>query len=300
MGERMGFKVRRTSHQQLDVDALPYGKPRGLRSGDWRSLDASLTQRLERFADSDNAGVWPHLDKAKLLRQMRERLRNPFRVAQGKQPFCGPAAIVFELLRTQPLRYIEICQALFEQGKFRAARKTIEAPERLRHSQGEIGIAEADWMLLATLRDAENRLFQVDPNAPLFIQQLSGITKSWEMMGWAKDVLGYRKVRYRRAFLFGDVGAMRWAERSLRRGGVAFLLVTADGLLKKQPMPVTVPNHWIVFLGHLEVEGNRVPWIGRSNRQLKLEIYSWARRYGIDVSEREFEDLFWGVVIAEP
>lgn len=279
---------------------LPYGKPIALNPDDRPTLTPELEQRLQQFSQSNKPGVWPHLEKAKLIRQMGDRLRNPFEVSQGGQPFCGPTAILFELLRQQPARYIDICQDLFETGFFQAQTKSISAIERLRHSQGELRMAEADWMLLATLRDAENRIFQVDPNAPEFIQQLSGITKSWEMIGWAKEVLGYGRVRYRHAFVLGDVSALRWAERSLRRGGVAFLLITADGLLKAKALPVTVPNHWIVLLDNVQVTGPRALWWWRSNRQISFEIYSWARRYKIEVPELQFEDLFWGVVTAEP
>ncbi len=280
--------------------SLPYGKPLKLTPTDRRPLTPEIEQRLQRFVESTKTGVWPHLEKEKLIQQMGDRLRNPFAVSQGGQPFCGPTAILFELLRQQPIRYIEICQDLFERGFFQTQTKSIAATERLRNSQGELRIAEAEWLLLATLRDAENRIFQVDPSAPEFIQQLSGITKSWEMVGWAKEVLGYGRVRYRHAFVLGDVSALRWAERSLRRGGVAFLLITADGLLKSQALTVTVPNHWIVLLGNVQVTGPRALWWWRSNRQISFEIYSWARRYGIEVPELEFEDLFWGVVTAEP
>lgn len=279
---------------------LPYSQLVPLAAGDRRPISPEVEARLQRFVASAQPGIWPQLPKAKIVAQMRSRLQNPFEANQGKQPFCGPASILFELLRHQPLRYIEICQALYERGFFQAGATTIAATERLRHSQGELGMAEADWLLMATWRDAENSIFRVDPSAPKFIQQLSGITKSWEMAGWAKTLLGYQRVRYHRAFLLGDVSALRRAERAVQQGGVAFLLVTADALLKPRALPVTVPNHWIVLLGDVAVQGQRRPWPWRSDRQLSFETYSWARRYGIQVPERAFEDLFWGVVIAQP
>ena len=87
------------------------------------------------------------------------------------------------------------------------------------------------------------------------------MTKSWEMIGWAKEVLGYRQVRYRHAFMFGDVSAMRWAERSLRRGGVAFLLITAEGLLQKAPCPLQFPITGLSFSEGLLLREQKSPGV---------------------------------------
>jgi hypothetical protein len=63
---------------------------------------ATLT--LDSFEKSTQPGVWPNLDKKTIIADMRSRLADPFQVNQGGQPFCGPASILFELVRKQPLR----------------------------------------------------------------------------------------------------------------------------------------------------------------------------------------------------
>lgn len=285
---------------------LPFG-PTDSRS--WGSLPLEVHEALQAFASSSKPGVWPILDKATLLQQIRDRLTHPFRVNQGSQPFCGPAAIAFELVRQRPYRYVRLCQDLFEQGFWEGARKTISATERLRTSQGEFRMAQVDWLLLATLRDAENQIFEVDPKAPLLIRNLSGITKSWEIMGWAREVLGYGRIEYRPGYLWwGDVEGLRQARRAIDQGGVAFLLITADRLLKKSGLPVTVPNHWVTLVGVEELPGRLAPpsFLGslvprrfRGNPMLRFQVYSWGRRFQITVPESVWDDHFWGVVIAQ-
>ncbi len=94
--------------------------------------------------------------KKTLLAEMRQRLQSPLSVCQGQQPFCGPAAVVYELIRKQPTRYVEICRSLFETGAFKAKTKRIEASAKLRQSsRGDLKMGQSDWLILATLRDAE-------------------------------------------------------------------------------------------------------------------------------------------------
>jgi hypothetical protein len=267
---------------------------------DIRPLAPLWEEKLRSFEQSTDLGVWPLLQKVQVIAGMRERLLNPFKVNQGGQPFCGPTALLFELVRQEPERYIEICRSLFERGHFRSTNQTIHATERLRNSPGEFRMGQADWLVLATLRDAENILFAVDPAAPEFVRNLSGMTKSWEMVGWAREVLGYRKVSYRHAYVMGDVQALREAQRAIDRGGVAFMLITAENFLKKSDLKVTFPNHWIVLLDSSKLpRRNLLPWQKDNQPNLEFEVYSWGRRYQISLPERTFDDHFWGVVIAE-
>ncbi|RZM79866.1 hypothetical protein DYY88_11635 [Leptolyngbya iicbica LK] len=251
---------------------------------------------LNAFRDSDSGGVWPHLDKAEIISEMRSRLHSPFRVNQGQQPFCGPASILFELIRKFPLRYVELCQSLYETGGFQAQTRQIQASGALRQaSQGELRMGPADWMVLATLRESENFLFPVEPNAPELVRNLAGMTKFWEMKGWVREILGYSRVEYFHTYVLRDLAALKKSQQILDQGGVALGLVTAENLLGQEKSRITVPNHWIALVGNVDIQKGTF-WQHDSGH-VSFDVFTWAKRVTIEADEGVFEDAFWGVVL---
>lgn len=258
-----------------------------------------VKQAIVAFEQSTLSGVWQHLDKQVILNEMRSRVSDPFKVNQGRQPFCGPASVLFELIRKQPLRYIQICQSLFETGSFQAKTKSIQTSERLRReSRGNLQMGQADWMVLATLRESENLIFPVDPDAPEIVRNLSGMTKSWEMKGWVEEVLGYQKVKYIHTYVIRDLAAMREAAEVVAVGGVAFALVTAEGLLNNKVLSIVVPNHWITLLGNISIR--RGTFGKHDSGHVSCDVYTWARKMHVDMDEGPFENYLWGIVLGQP
>lgn len=251
---------------------------------------------IAAFEQSFQPGLWRALDKKMLVADLRQRVQHPFKLNQGQQPFCGPAAVVFELIRKQPLRYVDLCRTLYEQGFVQGRTKRIEATARLRQEMGDLKMGQLDWMVLSTLRDAESAIFPVDPDAPKLIRGLSGMSFSWEMKGWIGEILGYPQVIYNKAFRRGDLLALRDAANSVKIGGVAFLLVNARALYGKQSSTETqllsldLPNHWVALVGNLSAANGRVAF----------DTFTWGRQLRVDVPERAFQDGFWGVVIGLP
>jgi hypothetical protein len=260
-----------------------------------QTLDPAVVVAVADFEQSNTPGVWTSIDKKQLLLEMRSRLVDPFQVNQGGQPFCGPASILFELIRKQPLRYVQICRNLFETGSFQATTARIQASKRLCQSRGRLRMGQADWMILSTLRESENVIFPVEPDAPDILRNLAGMTKSWEMKGWTREVLGYRKVKYIHTYIYGEFEALKETEAVIASGGVAFALITAAGLLGSKKPFLPYPNHWITILGNISIQGG--DWLEDDNGRISLDIYSWARKYHVDLDEGPFQDYFWGVVM---
>ncbi len=266
-------------------------------------LDPSLASRLDLFARSDRSGVWNHLDKQDIVADLRARLENPFKIEQGEQPFCGPAAVVFELIRTQPHRYIEICQSLYERGSFEGATKPIVATGRLRRSYGNLRMAQVDWMVLATLRDSANAIVPVHPKAPALIRNIGGITKPWEIGAWVRELLGYAEPIIQPTCLSGELQALQAAQSTLDAGGVAFGLINSQGLLGINSFLAArfhrlYPSHWVTILGNVSIESPP-----RSSRRkqsrVEFDIYSWGRKIRVNTDAATISDYFWGVVIAK-
>lgn len=260
-----------------------------------QSLNPSVLQALTDFEKSNAPSVWAGLDKDQVLTDIKARLADPFQVNQGGQPFCGPASVLFELVRKQPQRYVQICRSLFEIGSFQGRTSRIQASRQLRGSQGRLRMGQADWMVLSTMRESENLIFPVEPDAPDIIRNLAGMTKSWEIKGWVREILGYTRVKYSHTYLFGEVDALKEAQTAINSGGVAFALITAEGLLGGRTPLLPYPNHWVTLLGNINIQpGN--PWQHDSGR-ISLDVYTWASKRSIDQGEGPFEDYFWGIVI---
>lgn len=252
-------------------------------------------QAIASFERSPAPSVWPYLDKAQVIADIKARVNDPFQINQGQQPFCGPASILFELVRKQPLRYVKLCQSLFQVGGFHGNTKFIEASERLRQSQGRLRMGMADWMILSTWRDNENLIFSVEPDAPDVIRNLAGMTKSWEMKGWVAEILGYKNVKYYHTYIYGETEALQEAKNAIAAGGVAFALITAEGLLQNKPPLLPFPSHWITILGNIAINKG-TPGQPHSGR-FAFDIYTWARKMRIDAQEEILEKYFWGIVM---
>lgn len=256
--------------------------------------DSTLTRAanaaINAFEKSSTPSQWVFLDKATIVKDLRSRVSDPFQINQGGQPFCGPAAVLFELVRKQPLRYVQICQSLFESGGFQSTTRWISASNSLRQaSRGDLKMGQADWMVLATLRESENLLFPVEPNAPEMIRNIAGMTKSWEMRGWIREILGYRKSEYYHAYLMNDVSALNQGAIAIQSGGVAFMLITADGMLQGTPPPIAFPSHWVALLGNVSI-GDRV----------SFDLYTWSKKLHIDLDLPSFKKYFWAGVTGTP
>ncbi len=237
--------------------------------------------------EQSTASVWTELDKATIVSEMRSRVQDPFQINQGGQPFCGPAAVLFELVRKQPLRYVHLCQSLFETGSFQAKTRRISASAELRRNlDRNLHTSQTDWMVLATLRESELLIFPVEPNAPDFVRNIAGMTTPWQIKGWLQELLGYSRLTYRYAFWFNDAGALNSTATIVRSGGVGIMLITAEGLLENNPPPVAFPSHWVSLLGDVVIAQNRV----------SFDIYTWSKRLKVDLDLPTFRKYFWATV----
>lgn len=261
---------------------------------------APVEEALDAFRDSSEPGVWRHLPKDTLLADVQQTVHNPFEVRQVKTPLCGPAAVTFELVRRDPTKYVDLCRSLFETGRYDTRETEIRTSKTLRNSRPNATTSAADWLVLASLRDAENGLFAVDGEAGELAMSVMGVTMPWEMGGWARELLGFETVDYEGTAFYGELDALRAAKRAVDRGGVAFLLVDAD-VVRSRPPSIGIPNHWVVFLGDLYVDEGTDPfWFDSANGRVRFDCFSWGGApWTVDLDEDAFEDGMWGVVTAD-
>lgn len=249
---------------------------------------------IDDFEASHERAAWSELDKAAVIRQLRARVIEPWRIDQGPAPFCGPAAVVYDLARRDPEGYVRLARALFEHGRARTPFGTRitasldlrrQAPHSVPREDGTMRqVPDADWLVTAAMRESENLLFDVSSLEG--IDAIRGATTPWEVVGWAKKLLGYDRVSIERAKAFGELGVdpgaldnllgvgidevvellsfgelsakevIRESIQAVRGGGAAFWMI--NGALLDDPARLgllgeLVPNvatHWVALVHH--------------------------------------------------
>jgi hypothetical protein len=202
--------------------------------------------------------------------------------------------VVFDLVRRNPLRYVEVCRSLYETGRVdMGGGSVIEPGGACRASAPKPGITPADWLLLAGMRDAANVLFPVTASSG----GIAGISTPDELMGWATRLLGMGHAHYESTLVYGEFAAMRGARRALELNGVAYLLIDSALLTGNRPA-VHIPNHWVTFLGGLSIDDG--VWWKHDSGRITFDCYSWGAKHHLVKGEGTFEDSLFGVVTAWP
>jgi hypothetical protein len=255
--------------------------------GDLAGTDL-LELELQAFEASPAPGVWAGIDKAGLIADLRATLADPItQVNQNQAQFCGPTAIVLELVERSPRRYVRLCRQLFETGSFTGRTKTVTASEGLRAATVGQGMSPVDWMLIATMRESENAIFPVDPDAGEVMGGAQGFTTPWEMDGWAGEILLCDTTAISTTFVWGEFDAIRYAEQVRAGGGVAFVLVHSELFNPDQSSSIPPwPDHWIVYRGGLwEADG-----------RIDFDVYTWGSIRHVSVPADRFESCMFAVV----
>ncbi len=94
-----------------------------------------VVTRINEFSVSQRSDQWRHLKKDALVAQLWLRVKNSYGVSQGVSFLCGPTAIIFALIKSNPSRYVQICQQLFETGGFEARGRKYTASQALREAE---------------------------------------------------------------------------------------------------------------------------------------------------------------------
>lgn len=255
--------------------------------------DVDLVQvELEKFRASTLSSRWSYVNKDALLTDIADKISNPLHVNQGNTPLCGPAAIVYELVAKQPVRYIKICKRLFEKGKLLGKTKTYTPSLTLLRSRvpRRDRISIADWLLMASLRDVGNALFDVSSSSNDFVM---GLTTPNEMKEWTSEILGYNTIHWESTYVFGEFEAMKHASRVRNKGGVAFILCHSE-MVGGSSDRFTLPNHWISYTDGLKIDDG--VWYRHDDGRIEFNAYTWGRIESVNLDEGKFEDCMFGVV----
>jgi hypothetical protein len=258
-----------------------------------------LTQvAIQQFSASTAAGMWPNFDKATILAEVQARVANPYLIRQHTSSFCGPTSIAFELARTQPRRYVRFIQHLWETGGIWTRTSRVEASQGLRNSTKSQSMSQADWMLIATMRESENALFPVSGGSTGVANGIEGMSTHWEIEGWVGEILLKDNTYSETTFVWGEFDTMTYADQVFAAGGSAFLMIHTDMLppytqartgVLVQPSGTVPPwpTHFITYLGGLQYYNDGT---------MEFYAYSWGDQYRIRVTTDHFENCMFGIV----
>lgn len=163
---------------------------------------------------------------------------------QGITELCGPAAIAYDLMLTDPVAYISAMLSLYETGICAVGDLYLQASKGLRGSSRE-GISGIDWMFLGAMREGRNMLFGVDGKAgPLAL-----FSPPKDMLYWLRSIYPNERFVQRLSFVgWGSERAHRKAIiEALRKPTRSFLLIDSK-LIKADSKGNRIARlHWIVI-----------------------------------------------------
>jgi hypothetical protein len=243
---------------------------------------------------------WPGISRSTLAAELTARINNPDLIAQRDTSLCGPASFMRAVAIDMPLTYARCAIDLYRAGEGNIVNLDIVPGHRMKRKPPPGYIKAADWIMLGSVRDDENRVFSVasEPGA------VAGMTLPRAMVKWFKSA-GYTNVSDQAHIAWWPLENRLWTARhasNLHSGGhKVAMLIDADILdaAKQHSDRINVPNHWVTLTSSIF---NRADV--KLDDPIAFQVYSWGAQTlmsgttAAPVSLRLFLKKFYGFVAA--
>ena len=169
---------------------------------------------VDAFKKRKSTPVWSKIKRQDLVDQLTKRINDPFLIDQGPSSLCGPAAVLFELARHMPKRYVAMVIALYEKGSWRSAGGVLKVPKKLLDKKIPVKTYDngnkkstppADWIALTSMRDSANIVFELDEPDDSQSSIQAGALPG-EVAAWCPQLLGWRNPDIYRTTQFASAG----------------------------------------------------------------------------------------------
>jgi len=198
---------------------------------------------------------------------LQERIIARHLINQGVAGLCGPAAFLFDLAVHNPVGYAEFGINLFERGSARLRNLEVKPSQSLKDTTPPAGINQADWLLMASIRNSENTPFfdYVKPS-----DEFSGITVPGEMAEWLSKT-GYTRVVDTTSKLFTQsLDNAREARSKYDDDWTVFLFINAQMLdYDTEHMSSLTPDHWVMLESNIDIQRSAV----------RFQVYTWGLKH---------------------
>lgn len=259
-------------------------------------------RKVNQFKAETGAGRWAHLQRGTLADGLIERINDPNLIAQRATPLCGPAALVRAIARNSPLQYATAVIDLFKNARAHIGSLTITPGSELLRDPPEGNTNQADWIMLASIRDSDNWFFS--PSG-IFGSSLAGITQPGTIEQWFRNA-GYSSVIQKTYTVLKPIYMVLAAElaeanRLFNQGYYVLLIVDSDVLSRdtQDDLVSMYPDHWIVLNSPIRDGG-----IINYDAPIQFRAWSWGREINVPESaskplpKRDFLHKYYGFIAA--
>jgi hypothetical protein len=235
---------------------------------------------VDYWVGKATGSFWPTLDKAKVLAGLKARIDDPDKIYQASTSLCGVASFVRELAWDDPVQY-GLLGALLYQGGWgnlgkghRLTRIEPRVPTRQAAvpTRGDEVMDHADWLVLASVRDAFNTFAYVHDK----LEGLRGMTVR-AMPAYFKAA-GYDELVYNfDAVNTQGVANMEAATRFFKMG-YAVVLFVHSSVLDKSDRVLPTAQHWIALRSPIQIN---YAWnTGQAGVRID-RVWSWGKEQSI-------------------
>jgi hypothetical protein len=175
--------------------------------------------RILVFAANEGQLSFSHFRRLTVALQLIQRLIWPEIVQQKSTEFCGPTAFVINFCRTQPLAWSDLAANLAERGTARVGSLDLAPGSgvRGRESTNIAHMAEADWILIASLRDTVSTDAAHLAGSWIFRKSFEEVGVAWESIRDWNIQAGFSSV-----VSLGNFNTSNWTADFYQRPGARF------------------------------------------------------------------------------
>jgi len=252
-------------------------------------------ERIEQFERDGGSLKFKCIDKREdFIKNLKARLKEPWRIDQRNTPLCGPAAFMYCVVKDRPYDYAHYVLDLVEKGEARLGNLRVK-PRGACLNSIEIGrIAPVDWVALASLRDSTNRFWSMRSHK----SEMAGITTGGALAYWfnatgwyhAADFTSYHSSK-NQSRLRHLLNMNQYADGHiclLIRSAIITNRSSTDTGFKKwnrSDTPKTysgTPDHWIVLGGRASIGQKEYQGAANLNldelinKPLRFKFWTWG------------------------
>ena len=248
-------------------------------------------QAIASFRSRTSPQAFTGLNRNTVTDDLEKRVSNPALINQSGLPVCGVAAFAYVWASRNIVAYVRFAISLFEHGWGEIGGQVIEPDNDLKSKspgsyawQAGLRPAEADWLVLSSIRDSENAMIDFEGGPS---EDIAGGTPEGEIIDWLRE-LGFSNVRDEVSRTFGkNVADARALNASVDPRNYIVLCVDAS-MIDPSMKKAGKGNHWVVLRSRFFFKGGNI----------EFRVWSWGAFYDIKVTEATFDATFYGAIIA--